>query len=90
MPIPNETITRINDAIDIVDVIGDYVTLKKKGQNYWALSPFTSEKTPSFSVSPAKGIFKDFSSGKGGDAISFVMEVEGVGYIEALKILAKK
>ncbi len=90
MPISDITISKIKDAIDIVDVIGDYVELKKKGQNWWALSPFSNEKTPSFSVSPAKGIFKDFSSGKGGDAISFIMELEGLSYVEALKVLAKK
>src|SRR5690606_34921717 len=60
------------------------------GQNYKALSPFTNEKTPSFYVVPSKGIFKDFSSGKGGDAITFVMEHEGMGYPEALRYLAKK
>ncbi len=90
MPLSTETIIKIKEAIDIVDVIGDYVQLKKKGQNWWALSPFTNEKTPSFSVSPTKGIFKDFSSGKGGDAISFVMEMDGLNYPEALKVLAKK
>lgn len=76
--------------MDIVDVISDFVTLKKSGSNYKALSPFTSEKTPSFFVVPGKGIFKDFSSGKGGDAVSFVMEHEGMSYIEAIRYLAKK
>jgi DNA primase len=90
MPLSEITIAKIKEAVDIIDVIGDYVQLKKKGQNWWALSPFTQEKTPSFSVSPAKGIFKDFSSGKGGDAISFIMELDGLNYIEALKVLAKK
>ncbi len=90
MPLSDESIAKIKEAVDILDVIGDYVQLKKKGQNWWALSPFNNEKTPSFSVSPNKGIFKDFSSGKGGDAISFVMEMEGLNYIEALKVLAKK
>jgi len=76
--------------MDIVDVVGDFVSLKRSGQNYRALSPFTNEKTPSFYVVPSKGIFKDFSSGKGGDAITFVMEHEGMAYLEAIRYLAKK
>lgn len=76
--------------MDIVDVISDFVTLKKSGQNYKALSPFSNEKTPSFFVVPGKGIFKDFSSGKGGDAVTFVMEHEGMSYLEAIRYLAKK
>ena len=84
------TIEEIKNRIDIVDVVGDFVTLKRSGSSYKALSPFTNEKTPSFYVVPSKGIFKDFSSGKGGDAISFVMEVDGLSYIEALKYLASK
>jgi DNA primase len=73
-----------------VDVVGDFVTLKRSGQNYKALSPFTNEKTASFYVVPSKGIFKDFSSGKGGDGITFVMEHEGMSYLEAIRFLAKK
>ncbi len=88
--IPHDTIDEIRNRMDIVDVVGDFVTLKRSGQNYRALSPFTNEKTPSFFVVPAKGIFKDFSSGKGGDAITFVMEHEGMSYVEALRYLAKK
>lgn len=88
--IPANTIDAIYNAVDIVEVVGDYVTLKKKGQNFWALSPFTNEKTPSFAVNPAKGIFKCFSSGKGGNAVGFLMEMEGYTYVEALKHLAKK
>lgn len=76
--------------MDIYDVVSDFVSLKRSGQNYKALSPFTNEKTPSFYVVPSKGIFKDFSSGKGGDAITFVMEHEGLGYLEAIRYLAKK
>ena len=76
--------------MDIVEVISDFVTLKKSGQNYKANSPFTNEKTPSFFVSPSKQIFKCFSSGKGGDSITFVMEHEGFSYTEALKYLAGK
>lgn len=78
------------NRMDIVDVVSDFVSLKKSGQNYKALSPFSSEKTPSFFVVPGKGIFKDFSSGKGGDAITFVMEHEGLSYLEAIRYLAKK
>lgn len=90
MAINDATIQDIKNRIDIVDVIGDFVSLKKVGGNYRALSPFTNEKSPSFYVSPSKEIFKCFSSGKGGDAIAFVMEVEGINYIEALKYLAQK
>jgi DNA primase len=88
--ISNETIDEVKNRIDIVDVVGDFVSLKRSGQNYKALSPFTNEKTPSFYVVPSKGIFKDFSSGKGGDAITFVMEHEGMSYLEAIRFLAKK
>ena len=78
------------EATDIVEVIGEFVTLKKRGANYVGLSPFANEKTPSFTVSPAKGIFKDFSSGLGGSAVTFLMEHEKFNYPEALKWLAKK
>lgn len=90
MSIPNAIIDEVKSRIDIVDVIGDFVDLKKSGQSFKALSPFTNEKTPSFFVSPAKGIFKCFSSGKGGDAISFLMEYDGLSYIEAIRYLAEK
>jgi DNA primase len=88
--ISRDTIDEVKNRVDIVDVIGDFITLKRSGQNYKALSPFSNEKTPSFYVVPAKGIFKDFSSGKGGDAITFVMEHEGMSYVEAIRFLAKK
>lgn len=88
--ISRNTIDEIKSRIDIVDVVSDFVSLKRSGQNYKALSPFTNEKTASFYVVPSKGIFKDFSSGKGGDGITFVMEHEGMSYVEALKFLAKK
>lgn len=88
--ITRETIDEVKSRVDIIDVVGDFITLKRSGQNYKALSPFTNEKTPSFYVVPAKGIFKDFSSGKGGDAITFVMEHEGMAYLEAIRYLAKK
>jgi len=85
-----ETIDEIKNQMDIVDVVSDFVNLKKSGSSYKALSPFTSEKTPSFYVVPSKQIFKCFSSGKGGDAITFVMEIDGLSYVEALKYLAGK
>ncbi|MCA4893508.1 MAG: DNA primase [Cytophagales bacterium] len=88
--ITRDTIEDVKNRIDIVDVISDFITLKKSGANYKALSPFANEKTPSFFVVPAKGIFKDFSSGKGGDAFSFVMEHEKLSYAEAIRYLAKK
>jgi len=88
--ISKSTIDRIIEATDIVEVIGEFVQLKKRGANYVGLSPFANERTPSFTVSPAKGIFKDFSSGKGGSAITFLMELEKFSYPEALKWLAKK
>ena len=88
--ISRETIDEVKGRLDILDVVGDFVTLKRSGQNYKALSPFTNEKTASFYVVPAKGIFKDFSSGKGGDGITFVMEHEGMSYVEAIRYLAKK
>lgn len=78
------------DAVNIADVIGEFVQLKKKGQNYLGLSPFNKEKTSSFNVVPHKNIFKDFSSGKGGSVITFLMELEGMSYPEALRYLAKK
>jgi DNA primase len=84
------TIDKIIEATDIVEVIGEFVELKKRGANYVGLSPFANERTPSFTVSPAKGIFKDFSSGKGGNAIHFLMELEKLTYPEALRWLAKK
>jgi DNA primase len=84
------TVDRIMEAIDIVEVIGEFVQLKKRGANYVGLSPFANEKTPSFTVSPSKGIFKDFSTGKGGSAVTFLMELEKFTYPEALKWLAKK
>lgn len=88
--ISRDTIEEVKSRMDIVDVVGDYLSLKKSGQNYKALSPFSNEKTPSFFVVPGKGIFKDFSSGKGGDAITFLMEHEGMDYLEAIRHLAKK
>ena len=88
--IPQQKLDEIYNAADVLEIVGDYVTLKKKGQNYWALSPFVSEKTPSFAVNPNKGIYKCFSSGKGGNAVNFLMEMEGYAYVEALKHIARK
>ena len=88
--IPQETIAKIFDSADIVEVIGDFIQLKKSGSNFKGLSPFANEKTPSFMVSPGKRIFKDFSSGKGGNVVSFLMEHEHLSYPEALKWLANK
>ena len=88
--IPKETIDKIFDSADIIEVIGQFVRLKKSGSNYKGLSPFVNEKTPSFMVSPAKRIFKDFSSGKGGNVVTFLMEHEHFTYPEALKWLANK
>ena len=88
--IDSYTVDRIYAAADIVDIISDYVTLKKKGVNYQACCPFHNEKTPSFVVSPSKGVYKCFGCGKGGNAVTFVMEHEGVSYPEALKIVAKR
>ena len=88
--IDHSTVDRIYAAANIVDIIGDYVTLKKKGVNYQACCPFHNEKTPSFVVSPSKGVFKCFGCGKGGNAVTFVMEHEGISYPEALKMVGKR
>lgn len=88
--IDRDTIDRIFAAANIVDIVGDYVTLKRKGVNYQACCPFHQEKTPSFVVSPSRGIYKCFGCGKGGNAINFIMESENVSYPEALKIVAKR
>ncbi|MDM1367587.1 DNA primase [Myroides marinus] len=88
--ISKSTIDAVFDAARVEEVIGDFVTLKKSGSNYKGLSPFVNEKTPSFMVSPVKQIWKDFSSGKGGNAISFIMEHEHFSYPEAIRYLAKK
>ena len=88
--IDRETIDRILAAANIVDIVGEYVTLRRKGVNYEACCPFHNEKTPSFKVSPARGIYKCFGCGKSGNAVRFIMDSESVSYPEALKILAKK
>ena len=86
----NETVNKILDTARIEEVVGDFVTLKRAGANYQACCPFHNEKTPSFVVSPSKGIYKCFGCGKSGTAVGFVMEHESMSYVEALKYLAKK
>ncbi len=88
--ISKTTIDKIFSAVRVEEVVGEYVQLKRAGGNYKGLSPFHDEKSPSFVVSPSKQIWKDFSSGKGGTAVSFVMEIENFTYPEALRHLAKK
>ena len=88
--IPKETISEIMETARIEEVLEDFVPLKKAGADFKALSPFTNEKTPSFLVSPSKQIFKDFSSGKGGSVVTFLMEHEQLSYPEALRHLAKR
>ena len=88
--IDQATIDRILDAAQIVDVVSEFVTLKRAGVNYKGLCPFHNEKTPSFVVSPSKGLCKCFSCGKGGNVVHFIMEHEQLNYYEALKWLANK
>jgi DNA primase len=88
--IDHATIERIIDAAEISEVVSDFVTLRKRGVNMLGMCPFHNEKTPSFTVSPAKGIFKCFGCGKGGNSVNFIMEHENLTYPEALKWLAKK
>ncbi len=88
--ISKNTIDKVYDQMRVEEVIGDFVQLKKAGSNYKGLSPFSNERTPSFMVSPVKQIWKDFSSGKGGNAIAFLMEHEHFTYPEAIRYLAKK
>ncbi len=88
--ISKTTIDKILDAAQIVDVISDFVTLKRRGANYIACCPFHNEKTPSFSVSPTRGIYKCFGCGKAGNVVNFVMEHEQLSYVEALRFLGKK
>ena len=88
--IDRATIDRIMDAADIVDVVSEFVSLRKSGANYKGLCPFHDDRTPSFSVSPAKGIYKCFSCGKAGNAANFIMEHEQMSYPDALRWLARK
>ncbi|MBW7649868.1 DNA primase [Anoxybacillus sp. ST4] len=88
--IPEETVEHIRRSVDIVDIIQQYVSLKKQGRNYFGLCPFHGEKTPSFSVSPEKQIYHCFGCGAGGNVFSFLMEIEGITFIEAVKRLAPR
>lgn len=88
--IPQDTVTKILDSAQIVDVVSDFVSLKRRGANFIACCPFHNEKTPSFYVSPSKGIYKCFGCGKSGTSVGFVMEHENMTYVEALKYLARK
>lgn len=90
MSLSRITTEKVKERADIEEVVSDYLALKKRGQNLWACCPFHNEKSPSFSVSPAKQIYKCFGCGKAGDPIQFVMDIEGIGFAEAIKHLAKK
>ena len=88
--IDRATIDRIMDATDIVDVISEFVTLRKRGTSYTGLCPFHDDKTPSFSVSPSKGVYKCFACGEAGNAVNFIMKHEQKTYPEALRWLANR
>src|SRR5207253_5445819 len=90
MRFPQTFIDDLRRQADIVRIISDYVTLKKKGANWMACCPFHREKTPSFSVNPAKDIYYCFGCSKGGSVFNFVMEIEGVSFLEAVKTVAEK
>ncbi len=90
MRIPEDKVEEVKAATDIVDVVSDYVRLKKAGSNFKGLCPFHNEKTPSFNVNPSMGIFKCFGCGEGGDAFSFLMKVEGLGFTETVRMLAEQ
>src|SRR3982750_2345984 len=85
-----DAVDEVKSRLSIEDVISEYVPLKRAGRNWRGLSPFSNEKSPSFMVSPEKQIWHDFSSGRGGNMFSFVMEVEGLEFKEALELLARK
>ncbi|MBO7363704.1 MAG: DNA primase, partial [Lachnospiraceae bacterium] len=86
----DEFVEEVRSRNDILDVVGSYVPLKKKGNNYWGLCPFHNEKTPSFSVYPPKQMFHCFGCGEGGNVFGFVMKYENVSFPEAVKILAER
>jgi len=88
--IPDEKIAEVRERAGIVEVVSDYISLKKSGANYLGLCPFHGEKTPSFNVNPARGIFHCFGCGVGGNAVTFVMKMEGISFPEAVKLLAKR
>ena len=88
--IAQQTIQEIQSKIDIIDIVGSFVKLKRRGSNYIGNCPFHNEKTPSFTVSPSKEIYKCFGCGKSGNAIGFVMDHEKYSYVEALRCLAQR
>lgn len=88
--IPDETVRQILDAAKVEEVVGDFVSLRRRGSEYWACCPFHNEKTPSFHIVPSKGIYYCFGCHKGGSAVGFVMDYEHMSYVEALRYLAKK
>ena len=90
MAIPDRFLDELIARTDIVDLVSESVRLTKKGRNYWGLCPFHSEKTPSFSVSADKQIYKCFGCGKGGGAINFVMELDNLPFRDAVAVLAKR
>src|ERR1044071_7438497 len=90
MRLPRGFSDDVKNQADIVRVVSDYVTLKKRGANYMACCPFHSEKTPSFNVHPVKGLYKCFGCGAGGGIFDFVMRIEGCGFPEAVRIVAEK
>jgi DNA primase len=90
MRIPERTLSQIQDRLDLAQVVGEYVSLQKRGGRYWGLCPFHQEKTPSFSVTPEKGIFYCFGCHKGGGLFQFVMEVEKVPFLDAVELMARK
>ena len=90
MRIPENVVERVRDSSDILSIVQDYVRLKKAGSNYLGLCPFHREKTPSFNVNPARGFFKCFGCGKGGDTITFVMEIERLEFVDAIRWLADR
>ncbi|SHK05038.1 DNA primase [Rhodothermus profundi] len=90
MRIPEATIEAIRAAIDIVEVVGEYVSLRRRGSNWFGLCPFHEEKTPSFSVNPTLGIFKCFGCGVGGDVFAFIQQIERVSFVEAVRLLAER
>ena len=90
MPIPDEKIDEVRAAADIVDVAGDYVQLKRSGSRFKGLCPFHNEDTPSFSIDPDKNLYYCFGCGNGGDVFKFVQEIEGVGFLEGVRMLADR
>ncbi|MBX3042716.1 MAG: DNA primase [Candidatus Kapabacteria bacterium] len=90
MKIPHEIIERIKESADIVEIVGEFISLRKRGQNYLGLCPFHKEKTPSFTVSPDKGIYKCFGCGKAGNVFTFVQDYQGLSFFEAVHLVANK